>query len=75
MLKKAIELDPEFAPAHAHLGRLYYTQLNWESTVESFSTAFELGSRMKSISTSWAWRIHTLTIVPMELSGLRRRWS
>ena len=41
--RKAIELDPEYAPAHAHLGRLYYTQLNWEVAIESFNKAFELG--------------------------------
>jgi tetratricopeptide (TPR) repeat protein len=29
--------------AHAHLARLYYTQLNWEAAIENFNRAFELG--------------------------------
>ena len=43
MLEKALDLDPEYAPAHAHLGRLFYTRLNWESAIESFNQAFTLG--------------------------------
>ncbi len=42
-LLRAIDLDGEYALAHAHLGRLYYTQLRWESAIESFTTAFDLG--------------------------------
>jgi tetratricopeptide (TPR) repeat protein len=45
MLKKAIEIDPEYGPAYAHLGRLYYTQLNYESAIENFLKAFDLGIR------------------------------
>jgi tetratricopeptide (TPR) repeat protein len=45
MLKKAIELDPEYGPAYAHLGRLYYTQLNYESAIENFLKSFDLGVR------------------------------
>jgi tetratricopeptide (TPR) repeat protein len=42
-LRKAIELDSEYALAYAHLGRVYYTLLNWESAVENFIQAFALG--------------------------------
>jgi tetratricopeptide (TPR) repeat protein len=45
MLKKAIEIDPEYGPAYAHLGRLYYTQLNYESAIENFLKSFDLGIR------------------------------
>ena len=43
LLRKAIELDPEYGLAYAHLGRVYYTQLNWEAAIENFMKAFELG--------------------------------
>lgn len=43
VLKKAIELDPEFGLSYAHLARIYYTQLNWEAAIENFDKAFELG--------------------------------
>ena len=42
-LRKAIELDPEYASAYAHLGRAYYTLLNWESAIENFNKAFAMG--------------------------------
>ncbi len=45
MLKKAIEIDPEYGPAYAHLGRLYYTRLNWEAAVENLTRAMDLGVR------------------------------
>ena len=42
-LRKAIELDPEYAPAYADLARVYYTLLNWEAAVEYFTKSFALG--------------------------------
>ena len=44
-LRKALELDPTYAPAHAHLGVVYYTQLNWEAAVEHFTEAADLGMK------------------------------
>jgi tetratricopeptide (TPR) repeat protein len=43
VLKKAIEIDPEYGLSYAHLARIYYTQLNWEAAIENFHTAFEFG--------------------------------
>ena len=43
VLKKTIELDPTYGPAFAHLGRVYYTQLNWEAAIEYFTQAMDLG--------------------------------
>ena len=42
-LKKAVELDPQNASAHAHLGFVYYTQLNWEAAAENLKKAVDLG--------------------------------
>jgi tetratricopeptide (TPR) repeat protein len=43
VLKRAIEIDPQYGLSYAHLGRVYYTQLNWEAAVENFRKAFDLG--------------------------------
>ena len=43
MLRKAIEIDPAYGTAYAHLGHAYYTQLNWEAAAENIAKAVELG--------------------------------
>jgi tetratricopeptide (TPR) repeat protein len=43
VLRRAIEIDPEYGLSYAHLGRVYYTQLNWEAAIENFAKAFDLG--------------------------------
>ena len=45
MLRKAIEIDPTYGQAYAHLGRVYYSLLNWESAIDNFNKAMELGVR------------------------------
>ena len=78
MLRRAIEIDPEYGPALAHLGRVYFIQLNWEAAVEYFSRGFELGVRneeyfyelglayayLKDCKNSIYWMEKTLTLNP-----------
>lgn len=45
MLKKAIQIDPTYGPAHVHLGGVYYARLNYEAAIENFKKANDLGVR------------------------------
>jgi len=47
--KHAIELDPEFASAHARLGTVYVNLKEWDKGVEQKARAFELVDRVSEL--------------------------
>jgi tetratricopeptide (TPR) repeat protein len=50
---KAIELDPEFAMAHAYLGSLYYWENNRTKGEEHFTRALNLSGRLTEKEKLW----------------------
>jgi tetratricopeptide (TPR) repeat protein/tRNA A-37 threonylcarbamoyl transferase component Bud32 len=53
LLKQAIELDPDFAMAHADLGVLYYTQSDRPPGEEHFQKALSLLDRLTARERLW----------------------
>ena len=45
-MQRAIEIDPNFAQAHASLGSMYINTLQWKPATRSYSRAYELLSRV-----------------------------
>jgi adenylate cyclase len=54
MYKRAIDLDPEFAAAYAHLGLTYFHEwsLGWSEDPQSLEQAFELAQRAIALDDS-----------------------
>lgn len=46
MFKRALELDPDFAIAHARLGTIYGNLQEWDEAIEHKTRAFELRDRV-----------------------------
>lgn len=42
VLRKAVELDPEYGPALAHLGMVYYTRRNYEDAAPTLEKAVQI---------------------------------
>jgi len=55
LLRRAIELDPEFAQAHAWLSRSFITQYHTDFRSETLREALDLARRAVSLDESDAW--------------------
>ena len=60
LLKKQIETDPDYAPAHHNLAVNYYNCEEWEKAFEEGKRTIEILERMKISDKGYSWTFYTI---------------
>ncbi|MBW1861171.1 MAG: glycosyltransferase [Deltaproteobacteria bacterium] len=60
LLKKQIEIDPDYAPAHHNLAVNYYNCEEWEKAIEEGKRTIEILERMKISDKGYSWTFYTI---------------